>query len=71
MLHAARVVSSFQHKGLNKKSPHVVRKRQPMSSVCITKVGRARVNCCVRLNKELAAEARELHWESVLVNRSL
>jgi hypothetical protein len=36
-----------------------------MSSVCVTKVGRARAKCCVSMDKELAGEARELHWESV------
>ena len=70
MLHAARVVSSFQHKGMNEKSC-VVRRRQPTSSVCVTKVGQARANCCVSVDKELAGEARELHWERVLVNRSV
>jgi hypothetical protein len=61
MLHAARVVSSFQYKGLNKKSPHVVR-RQPTSSECVIKVGRARAKCCVSADKEFAGEAREMHW---------
>ena len=62
MLHAARVVSSFQYKGLNKKSPRVVRRRQSTSSLCVIKVGRARAKCCVSVDKGFAGEARELHW---------
>jgi len=70
MLHTARVVSCFQHKCLNKKSPRVVR-RQPTSSVRITKVRQARAKCYVSMDKGFAGEARELHWERVLVNSSL
>jgi hypothetical protein len=71
MLRAARAVSSFQHKGLNKKSPCVVRRRQPTSYVCVTKVGRARAKCWVSMDKELAGKARELYPERLLVNSSL
>jgi hypothetical protein len=72
MLHALRVASSFQHKGLNENFRVWCEKKKATSSVCLTMVNRmSDGKCCVSADEELAGKAREVNLERLLVNSAL